>query len=232
MDVGRSSGVPAGNDGLERDPALCVRDLVAAQPLLARGALRRDVRVDAGGVAVPDVDLRTDVRRAALLGGDDRVAHCFDGTRLAPQWATSTRLPSTNCALASFTTRSVPVRPLATSTVAPVSRSMTIGTSLISEASSTTATREPWASLETAVEGISKTRWGEGSVNAAWAYMPAMSKPSVFGMRISVFMVSVAGSRSPAARDTVPVNLRPGYSRTSTVATTPARTPGATSCVP
>src|SRR5438128_3923149 len=56
-----------------------------------------------------------------------------------------------------------------------------------------------------------------------------MSAPSWFGTRISVVMVRVAGSSSPAARVTWPANVRPGYSRTVTLPETPGRTPGATS---
>ena len=67
-------------------------------------------------------------------------------------------------------------------------------------------------------------------MSATSAYIPAIRVPAGFGTRTSVFIVRVVASSSPAVRETLPSNFRPGYSRTVTVAGTSARTPGATSC--
>ena len=82
--------------------------------------------------------------------------------------------------------------------------------------SSTVATRRPFASFMSAVAGSSKTRCGDGNVSATCAYIPAISSPSGFGTRTSVFIVRVVASSSPAARATLPWNVLPGYSRTVT----------------
>ena len=60
--------VPARVDRRERDLPARVRGLVAAQPPLAAGPVRRLVGVLAGGVAVPDVDGRALHRRAVVVG--------------------------------------------------------------------------------------------------------------------------------------------------------------------
>ena len=108
------------------------------------------------------------------------------------QWATLTRSPSAISAVPSFTTRALSVRPLAMSSVAPLSCSTTTGTTCAWSSASTVTTRVPLASFTSAVAGISTTRCASGRVIATSAYMPAMSAPSPFGTRTSVFIVREA----------------------------------------
>src|SRR6266566_6205739 len=65
MNVNRSPLVPARIDGRELCHAGGIGHLVAAEEFLARRVVRRDIRVDPAGVAVPDVHLRAAQRRAA-----------------------------------------------------------------------------------------------------------------------------------------------------------------------
>src|SRR5256885_5961378 len=85
----------------------------------ARTAEKNDVHVTR--VVRPRSDDR--VENAVKMGGSSR-----DPATTDVYGATATFAPSTSSALASFTTRSVPSRPLAIWIVAPVSRSIVTGT--------------------------------------------------------------------------------------------------------
>ena len=81
------------------------------------------------------------------------------------------------------------LRPIATSRLAPLSRSMPMVTKWRRPSGVTIATLEPLASLRSAVAGIS-TKWcGIASVSATSAYIPGRRAPSRFGTRPSVFVV-------------------------------------------
>src|SRR5579859_4547400 len=57
MDVGGAALIPAGDDGGELYFAVHVGELIAAEPALTGGGFAALGRIDAAGVAVPDVDL-------------------------------------------------------------------------------------------------------------------------------------------------------------------------------